>query len=73
MFWETAFCSKWSWSTGNIDEWWFCRDVVKTFTTKQYFTGNNKHMLHCPALHRFAIYWGIRTECLSVLAEDYLR
>jgi len=61
-FWETEFCSKWSYSTGDLDEWWWCRDVTKTFTTKQHFSGNNAHMLRNPHLHRFAIYWGLAKE-----------
>lgn len=34
--------------------------------------GNNKHMLRDPILHRFAIYYGISVEKLSILAEDHL-
>lgn len=50
-----------------------CRDVSKTFKTKQYFAGANKHFIRFPALHRFAIYWGLYTERISQLAEDHLR
>lgn len=30
-------------------------------------------MLRYPGLHRFAIYWGVFTERLSLLVEDHLR
>jgi len=30
-------------------------------------------MIRFPALHRFAIYWGVHTERLSILVEDHLR
>jgi len=41
-------------------------------TTKQYFTGKNKHILADPYLHREAILRGVESENLSLLIEDML-
>jgi hypothetical protein len=50
-----------------------CRSVQKLMTTRQYFTGKNKHILADPYLHRMAILEGFESEKVSMLVEDMLR
>jgi len=72
-FYEIEFCSKWSDSKdGTLESWTMCRSVKKLMTTKQYFTGQNKHILSDPWLHRKAILDGFESEKVSRLVEDML-
>lgn len=48
------------------------RDVKKIFTTRQYYTKQNKHILTHPILHPLAILEGLKTEKISHLIEDIL-
>jgi len=73
-FYDIEFCSKWSDSPdGTLENWSMCRSVKKLMTTKQYFTGKNKHILNDPWLHRKAILEGFESEKISRLIEDMLR
>lgn len=55
-----VFCSKWFFSTTNG---LVCtRDIEKLLTTKQYYNRQNRHILGDPALHRVAIFEGVKSE-----------
>jgi hypothetical protein len=59
-FYEMDFCSKWSFCpTGALKDWKLTRDVSKLLSTKNYYTGNNKHILENGYLHRQAILQGL--------------
>jgi len=66
------FCSKWSFSVGNggIENLVLTRDYKKFFRTKQAYTGDNRTLQCIPALHRRAIYEGLRAARDSKLIED---
>ena len=72
FWWDFDFCSCFSYSSGNDDDWILVRDASKIIRTKQFFTNQNKAMLLNPVLHRLAIYIGVKSEQISHLIEDIL-
>lgn len=67
---DVDFCSKWSFSNGTYDSFYFTRDCKKTLATRLFYTGSVKDFLNDPNLYISALLEGFRSEHLSHLIED---
>jgi hypothetical protein len=67
---DVDFCSKWSFSDGNYDSFYFTRDCCKTLSTRLFYSGRLVPFLNDPDLYVSALMEGFESEHLSRLIED---
>lgn len=69
---DVDFCSKWSFSHGTYESFYFTRDCKKTLSTRLFYSGSVIPFLNNTDLYISALLEGLRSEHISILLEDIL-
>lgn len=69
---DVDFCSKWSFSCGTYESFYFTRDCKKTLSTRLFYSGSVIPFLNNTDLYISALLEGLRSEHISILLEDIL-